>query len=632
LSQLLRDLFEALNEKCWGRYMVGLLLDYSRDSLSYLQDEELSVKLSLNGKNKIRLINRDKNHVLRIIAYDEYPFYEFKNEKYTIFIEGRIYNKSAQEIRRSLFTILDEIFQTNKKNYDPILKWIQHVDGEIIVYAQDKKTKQIIVFNDYLGRLPIYYNIGNNNIIISRSLKYIILSTGSKAFSKHSIAQYLLFGYSLSDNTLFSDIKHLKPSSLIHITPNNNNITVNKIKVMNYSEKIINYGNQRDHVEHLSKLFADGCKNRSFENYPVILSLSGGLDSRIVAGGLYKSNIEFNSTTLQDPWKVNNEEGILEVKIAKEVAIATKSIPTIVKGELARGKDFIDMLNYKDGTNHLGFSYLLRYLNNVQNKFGSKIVFFTGDGGDKVIKYQLPSGKLNSYSDLLNYIIKIHKRFNLANVSKLTGIKEDELQESIVEYLKSYPEKKFKDKYIHFIFNERVHNWLFEGEDRNRHFFWSVTPFYSLDFFLASMETPHKMKKRNKLYIDILNALMPKLNDIVYANLKWPVNSIKSKTFLFTKDIYNTLPNNYRSSIRKAFKKESELNNNNNETIDLLKEQIINNEELFENYLNLDSIYKYNQFNSDELKMMLNLVSTMEHLTKSNITLENYLGTEFSFR
>jgi len=613
--------------------MVGLILNYSNNK--FLQSKENQKALSslkLANWMNMRIINHDNNSLLQFISYDGYPFLEFSNDQYKVFIEGKIYNKSLSEIRNNIYTILDNVFK-HKKDYKKLNDWLQNTDGDFIIYVFEKKTGQIIIFNDFLGRLPAYYYLENDKLIFSRSLKYIVESSGSNIFDKYSLAQNLLLGYSLGDNTLFPNIKRLKPSSIIHIIPNEKKIIIKKISIFDYSvKKNIKLGRNNHHVEYLSDLFAQACKNRTIGIKDIIVSLSGGLDSRIVAGGLNKAKVNFISTTLRDPWKVNDFEGNLEVEIAQRVAEVTNSTSIIVDGKLARGLEFSNLLHFKDGMNHLGLGYLLRYLNDVQKKYSSKIVFFTGDGGDKVVKYQPPSGKINSYIELFEYILKIHKRFSIENVSLLTGIKESDIQEYIIEHLKTYPEKTFNDKYVHFIFNERVNNWLFEGEDRNRHFFWSVTPFYSLDFFTASMQTPHKMKKRNKLYIDMLNVFNSELNNIVYANLKWPVNSFKSKMFLLAKDTYNSFPNSYRKKLKKMFGNESIIEKKHNQTIELLNEHINMDEYLFGEYLDIKSIENYEKFSSDELKMLLNIVLTVQHFSGKNKLLENYLEKEFSFK
>jgi asparagine synthase (glutamine-hydrolysing) len=60
---------------------------------------------------------------------------------------------------------------------------------------------------------------------------------------------------------------------------------------------------------------------------------------------------------------------------------------------------------------------------------------------------------------------------------------------------------------------------LFEGEDRNRFYFWSVAPFYALPFFRYAMSCPSRDKRDLRLYSAFLRELAPRLLDIPNATM-----------------------------------------------------------------------------------------------------------------
>jgi len=84
----------------------------------------------------------------------------------------------------------------------------------------------------------------------------------------------------------------------------------------------------------------------------------------------------------------------------------------------------------------------------------------------------------------------------------------DAIRRSVRDRLRLYPETDPASKYVHFLVYERGANFLFEGEDRNR-FFWSTTPFYSIDFFRYAMNCPPEQKTRYNLYRSFLTELAP---------------------------------------------------------------------------------------------------------------------------
>ncbi len=383
-------------------------------------------------------------------------------------------------------------------------------------------------------------------------------------------------------------------------------------------------------LKNLTDLFVEGCKNRGTANKNV-LSLSGGLDSRLVAAGLARANTHFSSVTLYDPWKDGKEIGHLETTIAEEIADLCNSECETLSIEPATGKVFIELLNIKDGNNHLGVAYLINYLRKVKESFGSDITFFTGDGGDKSVKYQLPVKNITNYDSLIEYILKIHNIFPINQVAKLTRVNSDELRNEIEKVVKSYQEKDFNFKYVHFVFQERVNNWLFEGEDRNRNYFWSVTPFYSTQFFDYSMKTKDKLKIRNKLYREMLLLLDPAVLNVKYANIKWPINSTKAKLYSFLKDKYNTLPYNSRNFIRSILKKEKDISQQHFNLKNRIIEQVKNTKEIGE-ILDSREIEKIQTVSPDQLKMLFNITALIEYFYSDKSILEKSIDKEFSFR
>ena len=82
-----------------------------------------------------------------------------------------------------------------------------------------------------------------------------------------------------------------------------------------------------------------------------------------------------------------------------------------------------------------------------------------------------------------------------------------------------------------------------EGEDRNRHFFWSVAPFYAYDFFHYALNCPDRDKKEYRLYREFLTQLHPVMGNLVYADWGAPLNSLKFKLLYHLKSFTRARPN-----------------------------------------------------------------------------------------
>lgn len=575
------------------------------------------------------ILLEDNYQVLSSITYNTYPIKKIENENLIIYIEGKVYNLPPQEFEDQLFIHLGNL-ELSKDKYDDFNHWLETIDADILIFSFHKKNGSVIIFNDSLGRLPSYYFENNKSLIVSRNTRFVREILESKNFNKMGLAQSLLFGYALGTSTIFKDIQRFKPGTIIKINLFDNQKSEIVSFPRNFEEKYDERLSKKKIYEDLTDLFVEGCKNRSKSNKNV-LSLSGGLDSRLVAAGLSKGGDIFTSLTLNDPWKDGEEIGLLETQIAEQVSNLCNSKCNVINVKPATGKLFLELLNIKDGNNNLGMSYFLGYLREIQTIFGTDITFFTGDGGDKSVKYQLPVRNLKSYDSLIDYILKIHSFFSIEQVSKFTGIEIDRLRLEIEQILKAFPEKDFNYKYVHFIFSERVNNWLNEGEDRNRYYFWSVTPFYSTQFFDYSMKIRDNLKIRNKAYRELLLRLNPQLLEIKYANINWPINSLKAKTYLFVKDKYNSLPYNSRNFIRKIVKKEKDISKLHYELKDKVYDQFNNTPEINE-YFSVSEIKKIPILSPDQLKMLFNLTSVIEYFFSTESVLQKNFNNQLSFR
>src|SRR6185295_17601737 len=132
--------------------------------------------------------------------------------------------------------------------------------------------------------------------------------------------------------------------------------------------------------------------------------------------------------------------------------------------------------------------------------FGRGIVFFTGDGGDKVLpdlRSRVDPGDADGAAEAL---LRRHQIMPLEPVTAMTGISRVDIVLELRDRLNSYPEQQWIDRCVHFEIFERAFKWLFEGEDRNRGFVWSTAPFYAAPFFVAAMRYGSRHKAYRALY------------------------------------------------------------------------------------------------------------------------------------
>jgi len=453
--------------------------------------------------------------------YDGYPFTVFQSKKGVTLIEGAIYNKSDTRVKKELHEIsLAESSITQLLN--KVKKFLLSSNGEFMVVKYDKETEKCLIFNDALGRLPFYYcsspNQSSDRIVMSREVKFIIPFLKKPYFDITALAEYLLFGYTLGKKTLWRDIKRLPPATVSVIDTKNNEFLLKKVLSWNLdtkSEKSETMNQLQEETRKLVNLFLNSLKDtaRTFsKEHTHIVSLSGGLDSRATLAGLVETGV--NPTAYSYPSEEN--------RVAKKIAQTLKVRHHIISSsfEMTNG----DYAKLTDGLLDIGLRPLVSYLYGVREKIGNKVILYTGDGGDKTVgPTALKSGIFN-LEELLQYIIETDHFFDLNEISSMLNIQKGIFQEHLKKHLMAYPEKTMEGKFVHFKVFERGFKWLFVGEDRNRFFMWSTTPFYYTRFFRASMKVSQRFKEHYILYKNFLSSLNPFLPRIRYYNRLVPLS------------------------------------------------------------------------------------------------------------
>lgn len=589
--------------------MPGISLNCSKLVQEKLLLEALNSLVHNEHYNSEVILNNDP-YFVGYTKYEDYPIQIFESDKLWICLEGRIYGKEKSLINRELYNLLNSIFDDGIS--DKITNWLLETDGEFVIYVLNKTTKDFLVLNDALGRLPTYYYINHDKVIVSRELQFIINLVEDPQLDIMGIAQSLLFCYPLGKKTLVDNINRLEPASIIRISENGSKNKVDHIYSFNFEKK----ADREDItiiVDELISLLSQACKNRAGLCNENILSLSGGRDSRAVAAALHNNKIPFVAATYVN----SDKRSIIDSEIAEKVAMALNI--SWEKHDLhpPEGRDLNTLLDIKYGLNYLAMSFILQFFEALRQRHGPGITYFTGDGGDKVLPNLNPFQRFKNLHELASYIISTNHVFSVYEVAQITRVPESEIIDEVVMSLSSYPETNLNQKYVHFLIYERAFKWLFEGEDRNRFYFWSVTPFYSIPFFKCAMECPDKIKSEDTLYKKFLEKLVPVIAVTDYAG----------RPFLGT--------NRYIGSIKRQFfplyVRLSKLSYNEGSNIIKCLQQQIDNCKSISNYISDGYLVKLiknsSYYHKHALDNLFTITSIIEKLCCKDNTITKYYDT-----
>lgn len=495
--------------------MPGFTLIYNHDGI----DDALAKRAArlVNSSFKVQYISKNENLIILFKDGINYPYEILENKKYIALVEGRIYGLNPVSDKDFLDNI-EKIYSDSKNeidfNLEVSLKYFHSLDGEFVIYIVDKKSEFVLVINDYLGRLPLYvYN--QKRFVLSRDLALMDKLTTGLVFNDLAVYQYMRLGFPLGNRTLFHDIKRLAPASCIQVKYKKITIYSGQI---NLSEIENTFSGKHKAAESLFTEFKESLKRRIAIGDKAVLSLSGGLDSRLILGLAEKEKIQLETSSFEyDDQLIYND-----IKVVWQFSELYGRTPAILKlNEWSPG--FFDELTLsKVGMNYLGMSFILHFLRKLSLEYQLMI---TGDGGDKTLPYLFPLHQVRHFEKL----ILSQNQFSKAKInSAYFSFDIKAFEEETIQYLLDIPENRNELKYKHFLLFERGRNWLFEGEDRNRSYIWSTSPFYSPQFFRLAHSIPEKEKAKFKLFRDFTQLVDARLNEIPNANWGFALNNIKN--------------------------------------------------------------------------------------------------------
>lgn len=202
-----------------------------------------------------------------------------ENKSIVIVFNGEIYN--FKEIKSKL---INEGFKFKSDgDTEVILRGYQiygtnifsMLDGMFALAIYDKKKKQIILARDRIGKKPLYYSIKNKELIFSSEIKSLLEAEVSNQISKEVMLKTIMSRFSPGNDTVFSDIKKLPPSSY-------GIFSKGELKISNYwSLPNLSEDNDPD-LSKLDELLEKSIEKRLVSDVPVGVLLSGGLDSSTI--------------------------------------------------------------------------------------------------------------------------------------------------------------------------------------------------------------------------------------------------------------------------------------------------------------------------------------------------------------
>lgn len=601
--------------------MPGITLIFNRSGAQLDKDHivrESMKKVSIHKDSTFGLVYSNEKLRVYLTGHDFYPVQITNDDRYFIIVEGKIYNYNQSQVETAIKNILVRTHD-NKKINGIAASFFKDADGDFLVLAINKKSGKFFLINDALSRLPVYRYDTEKFSVITREIG-IAVDLADADFDPFALAQFLITGYPWGGNTIYKNIKYLPQASIV----SNSGESLRYYPYVDYNFENVDNVDLKEAARKAADLFMNSVSSRIKNHQGCILSLSGGLDSRAILAACKKNNIEIPSASYLDFEK----ESLMDVIIAEELASAFNSSLDLTELSPSPGRYFSELLSIKRGMNYLGMSFILGFFEHIRKRSSN---YITGDGGDKLFPDIRPERRLKSNNALLEYILRHHAVFNLKTASAISGVKTKDIKEYLISHIDNYPEKSYDYKYVRFLNLERAGRWLFEGEDRNRYFFWNIAPFYSIHLFNHCSGINGEVKSGYAFFREFLHIIHPALNYVRNANWGFGLASSKLRNYLFMKKLKAHIPVIFKNSIKSIRPSENILNKKSE--IPLIKVFLEQQVNTYSKEVNIDLKYlqKLKTLNKEQFYYLFTLLSLEEYHKKGQTSFSAYDFKDFEF-
>lgn len=459
--------------------------------------------------------------------YDGYPVLFWENAHYHFYLEGYLYGLNRKQAMLTVESLARAVF-SNPPMASSLSAWIQETDGDFLIWLREKETGRSAFINDALARLPVYYIQEPEQIILSRNMRFLT-RMGAIALDRMGVAQHLALGHGLDGRTLWQGVAHLPPAGLLLIDSREKSLSLTPLSQQNLSSQKNSRNTAAENARQLAALFRHACATRAGLGAADIVSLSGGLDSRSTAAGLAAAGRPFTAMT----FSLQGYQQPLEIQIAKSIADILGSPWRLISLQSPAWADAAELLHIKSGLNSLGMAFILNFYKAILKDFGPGVTHFTGDGGDYLLPHVAPLRPLNSEAQVIraifnaNYIV--WDRFWPEDAACLAGVDSADLFDSLAGALAGFPEPTCRGKFLHYWIFNQIATIINEAQDRERHYFWTASPFLSPRFMDFALNCPESHKSGYELYRRFIKTLSAQASAIPYAPSGYGLDSVKLK-------------------------------------------------------------------------------------------------------
>jgi len=246
------------------------------------------------------------------------------------------------------------------------------LDGSYVVFVADGRRRKYLLFNDFYGSRPAFYGIQGGRFYFSPEAKGVARMPGfDTSVDEDAFVAFLVGSSLVGERTFFKNVKPLLPDTLLTIE----NGQLTRTESRRYAPCADTVDRGEDYYkEALSALLLSSVEKQLRNLDKVYLPLSGGIDSRAIAGCMHRITGESLHTIA---WGINEDVPGSDTVVARQAANLLHTNHHFARRESEHlQRDIGEMIYRTDGliTDSASHSNELSIMRRIREEFGGRYV------------------------------------------------------------------------------------------------------------------------------------------------------------------------------------------------------------------------------------------------------------------
>jgi asparagine synthase (glutamine-hydrolysing) len=405
-----------------------------------------------------------------------------------------------------------------------------NLNGRFVIAIWDKSSKSLTLVNDCYGFCKLFYWVSHRRILFASEYKAIIWHQDfQKKIDEQGLADFMMLGYSTGNGTFFKDVQLLPPASVATFK------TDGTLSIQRYWDYSFHGDDdplwlEEDYLDQFVEILTRAMERQSDWGDIVGLPLSGGLDSRTLAGVLDRSGFagEVKAFSYGHPYAYDVVNG---KKIAENLGYEHTYIPIESSYLSDHAERFVWLL--EGSSNCFNAHILLTYPFIRKNSLHTIITGFFGDiscGSGAAEYFSGIRGKTDD-EDILRQQYDAH-----------VDIMKDEdlavhMKDNVYRAVSGRTFEAFRSRYFQCPSRNRFFRTRYLGiHERHRRYVTFnlylfdlvaevASPFLDRDFVQFVYHVPAELVVFRNLYKKVIVKYLPRVASVPHNETKLPLNA-----------------------------------------------------------------------------------------------------------